>query len=209
MTLDKLFKLVVILIVCLIAGLFFYFGTRGAEETITRQEPDPERTATDDILGENIGITDSDNAGKVIESTTYKPLMTQTLGAKSPQGPATNETANAPTELSPRDQIHREIELERLRQVLEADLGDEMRTRELRRQAKGSPIGATQVNFTQSTQSPHSAQRNSQTKTSPLPGISPSQQLILDQLASPPSIDSAQRPALPGPPNTQVSDPVG
>lgn len=169
-----------------IVGIMVLFGGWGEGEVVHKDEPDNTREATDEILTENIGLSDGSNIGTVVGSDDPISVIAPAANGVAP--------AQAPIGLTPQEVVRQEIELERLKQILEADLADELSTRELRKQAMRSPIGASQVTLKGAGVADEQS-RIISTQSSALPRISPS--LILPNQSLVPTTESTKaRPEL-------------
>lgn len=110
--------------------------------------PPAQRQATEDLseIGDTGTVQDglgSDiEGGGIIGDPSGAPVQT----APTPLPPEEDPAAEAPLP-SARAALYEEYELERLRQDLDAELTDAMALRELRKQARRSPIGTSSFRF--------------------------------------------------------------
>ena len=137
---SKLIKLILLLCAAVVFGLIALFGYFGEEEVKSKQEPDQSNIADDGNTSEDVGLTDPSNLGLIVSQTPQLETVT-------PSGEVT-PTPTAPAGVSPTEALRQEIELARLRQILEAELADEINTRELRQEALRSRIGPSQLTLT-------------------------------------------------------------
>ncbi len=190
---DKLFKVIVVIIGLLVILLVSYFGLLGSAEVERKVEPDNSRNATDDILGQGIGFTDESNLGHVIgQATASAPRAVSTV---SPQLPNQNGAGqNTVTGATPEELLRNEMELERLRLIMEADIAAEMSTRTQRVQANSAPIQQSVIKLANTAQAstvnpaPNDASTlNGVPSSSVLPGV--------DRLVNQPSSQPQQTTA--------------
>ncbi len=137
---SKHIKLSLLLGAAVLFGVIAYFGFLGEEEVQSKQDPDQSSIADNGNTSENVGLTDTAKLGLIVSET---PDLETTFvqGEVAP-------TPTTPAGTSPKEALRQEIELERLRQILEADLADEINTRELRQEAMRSRIGPSQLTLT-------------------------------------------------------------
>lgn len=183
---SNAFKVGAVTLAAVVVGIMVLFGGWGEDEVVRNDEPDNSLEATDDTLAGKLGLSDGENAGQVVKANAPNTVNT----VSSPSGPV----SQAPIGLTAQEVVRQEVELKRLKQILEADLADELSTRELRKQAMRSPIGASQVTLAGAGVASDQNQVIS-AETSALQGISPS--LILpNQLLAPSTIPTTAKPEL-------------
>jgi hypothetical protein len=173
---SSAFKIGAVSLAAVVVAIMVVFGGWGEGEVVRKDEPDQTLEANDETLSGTLGLSDGANDGVVVGQkapNSVKPSI-------SASAPATE----APIGLTPQEVVRQDIELKRLTQILEADLAEEMATRELRKQAMRSPIGASQVVLTGVGRADNQNQEGS-AQTSALQGISPS--LILPSQSLVPS----------------------
>jgi type IV secretion system protein VirB10 len=183
---SSAFKVGAVGLAAVVVAIMVVFGGWGEDEIVRKDEPDQTRDATDGILSGTLGLSDGANDGVVVGQNSPNAVNPST----SASGPA----SEAPIGLTPQEVVRQDIELKRLTQILEADLAEEMATRELRKQAMRSPIGASQVVLT----GPASTDNQNQVisaQTSALQGISPSL-ILASQSLVPSTVRETAQPEL-------------
>ncbi len=129
-----------LLAVLLLVSWFLWYGMR-AQVARVEETAKPEATERDTTAG--LGVTQSiERAGGTPPDTTGPESETPPPGTDPPA-----DTATPAQTTSPRATLYEEADLELLRRELAADIEDRMATRELRKQALRSPIGASRFSF--------------------------------------------------------------
>ena len=137
---SKLIKLSLLIAAAVVIGLITLFGYFGEEEVQSKQEPDQSSIADNGNTSENVGFSDPSNLGFIVSQTPQLETVTPSGDVTQPQ--------TTPAGVNPTEALRQEIELARLRQILESELADEINTRELRKEAMRSRIAPSQLTLT-------------------------------------------------------------
>ncbi len=132
-------KLLMLLCSAAMVAAVAYFGFLGEKKTEITETQSQSLDADDDNTSDNVGFTDEEELGKIVSETQTQQVDTQ--------GGFVPPTPENPTGLDPVQALRQEMELERLRQMLEADINDEMARRTARKAAIDSSIGASTFVF--------------------------------------------------------------
>jgi type IV secretory pathway VirB10-like protein len=151
--------------------LLLVFGTWGEQEVVRNELPEVDRSATDEILTDSIGLSSGENVGQVVALTNdQEAITTGFVDAQS-------EPVEAGSlQLTPEETLRQKMELKRLEQILEAQLAEELNTEKLRSEAMSSKIGPSQIGFTQGTGSTgrEAVETGTASGQAALPALSPS-----------------------------------
>ena len=196
--LSKIIKLVILIVALVLLVTISYFSFLGGKEAEKREQPPENQEATDNTLDLNIGFSDPENIGVIVGSRPIvKTESNDIAGNDTSQLEDPIQGITEPDVLSPTDALYKEIELTRLRQMLEADLADEISARELQKQAIRSVIGASQVDLSQDGRIANASYEPSFQENVAVNGISPSLVLASNVLGQDQSFeDDHSRPSV-------------
>ena len=198
---STMFKIFAMLAVAIIMAAVFIFGGWGEQEVERKEEPNPERIATDEHLSENIGLSGGQNLGVIVAQSEQPAPPAGVIEVSSGA-----EQVVSQGELTPEEELVRKLELKRRQQLLEDDIADELHTRQVRRAAMSTPLAPSSVSFApRAEREPNAAALTPD--QSALPGLEPSMVLGTPELRA-----QSKQPALVGEASAvrvPTTDPIG